>query len=104
MVATGGVVRVGPGETTLVTTVAVWSPVMRERAIARHGAARERVHIVGPLQLTPYFLDATAGSRAALAARFDFDARRPIVMVATGGVVRLGLDETTLVTLVLEAN
>jgi hypothetical protein len=86
-------------------TVAVWSPAMRDRAVAQHDASATRVHVVGPLQFTPYLDDpSVAGTRNELAARFGFDAGGPIVTVATAGVVRLGMDETTLVEAVLDAN
>jgi hypothetical protein len=80
----------------------VWGPALAERARTAHGYPARRIRIVGSLQLNPYHA-VTPPPRRETVLRLGLDPARPLVVVATIGVLRLGLDERYLVDAVRRA-
>ena len=81
----------------------VWSPALRDRAVQAHRFASHAVHIVGSLQLAPYAGVGHLDDREQFCASLSLDPSRPIVTVATTGLLGLDIDERYLVESVLNA-
>lgn len=73
--------------------LAVWNEINRQEVIKLEGYQPGEVEITGPTQFDPYFVSGREWSREQLAAHFDLDPARPIILYATHGFYS-GLDET----------
>lgn len=73
--------------------LAVWNEINRQEVIELEGYAPGEVEITGPPQFDPYFAPGRDWSRERLAAHFELDPARPIILYATHGYYS-GLDET----------
>jgi len=82
--------------------MAVWNEFNRQELIDLEGYNPEDVSIVGPQQFDPYFAPDTAWPRERLAAHFNLDPGRPIILFATLGGFIPGFDETCWMDALLE--
>ena len=73
--------------------LAVWNEINRQEVIDLEGYAPGEVEITGPPQFDPYFASGKVWSRERLAAYFNLDPARPIILYATHGFYS-NLDET----------
>lgn len=74
--------------------LAVWNEINKQEVIELEGYSPSRVEIVGAPQFDPYFAADTIWPRAKLAAHFNLDPSRPILLFATLGNFFPELDET----------
>ena len=74
--------------------LAVWNEINRQEVIELEGYRPHEAAIIGSPQFDPYFAPDTRWSRATLAAHFNLDPGRPIILFGTLGYFLPGYDET----------
>lgn len=72
----------------------VWNTINRDEVLEFARYAQDAVTIIGAPQFDPYFDPSLAWSRAQLAAHFNLDPARPILLYASLGYFIPGFDET----------
>ena len=82
--------------------LAVWNEINRQEVIELEGYQPEKVDVVGSPQFDPYFAPDSVWPRQKLAAYFNLDPKRSIILFASLGNFFPALDETCWMDLLLE--
>ena len=82
--------------------LAVWNTVNRDELLELEGYRPEQVHIIGSPQFDAYFDPDGVWSRDQIAAHYNLDPSRPIILFATLGYFFPGFDETVWMDVLLD--
>jgi hypothetical protein len=93
-IQTAGVVKswdnVGKGLASQTHLLSVWNPVNQDEAIRLHGYRPDEVTINGAVSFDPYYNLTYTLPRAEFFTSLDLDPSRPVITLATGGVMMRG--------------